>query len=508
MLKVSRENAVVAEALVQAELQKEKFARVNKVGPRNTKISTHFEYLETSQKKTKGFDKIFLDGKDVSDDKETSHISDFDANNAGQEHMITETKISRVENWGKGEVSRWLTTLNLENYCDTFMQHQINGEVLLELSLEDLDYMSIKALGHRKTILKEIENLRHNNCSKSIVFPPISEMIPCNSPSPAVSEVTLESMKPVMKHWSHIKPLSSSTVNPCVLDSNFVNLADNVVPSEILDEDAEHAAFQRAVMAWRNADESYSSPSSGRFQTGMTRLKSAENGVSASLESMGGSSVWQNPFSIKKEVGSADRGITTSAVEMKFTATSESSSLEEEKLNEEEEHEKFKKAVAVWRGGNDNNKLQNVVEHVSVKLEEEFSQYALTLEKQKEEAMEKLNQARLKLPHTPIKNEDHGQLLCAHTRNIPKNTKLNSEESKDEHNTTVCDEEEENMGSVCRGNRIVNYNHREIMDMQMVESVIDYDNNLLSSFVDCMNYYVIEYDSESEASEVLHEGNI
>merc|ERR1711871_963431 len=117
---------------------------------------------------------------------------------------------------------------------------------------------------------------------------------------------------------------------------------------------------------------------------------------------------------------------------------------------------------------------------------------------------EKLNQARLKLPHTPIKNEDHGQLLCAHTRNIPKNTKLNSEESKDEHNTTVCDEEEENMGSVCRGNRIVNYNHREIMDMQMVESVIDYDNNLLSSFVDCMNYYVIEYDSESEASEVLH----
>jgi hypothetical protein len=38
----------------------------------------------------------------------------------------------------------------LAQYVSIFAANQISGPVLLDISLEDLDYMEIKALGHRK----------------------------------------------------------------------------------------------------------------------------------------------------------------------------------------------------------------------------------------------------------------------------------------------------------------------------------------------------------------------
>ena len=48
--------------------------------------------------------------------------------------------------------------LKLERYIDSFVQNEISGSVLLDVGQDDSDYMSITVLGHRKTILKEIEN--------------------------------------------------------------------------------------------------------------------------------------------------------------------------------------------------------------------------------------------------------------------------------------------------------------------------------------------------------------
>lgn len=41
----------------------------------------------------------------------------------------------------------------LSQYVDVFSANQISGPVLLDISLEDLDYMEVKALGHRKVHL-------------------------------------------------------------------------------------------------------------------------------------------------------------------------------------------------------------------------------------------------------------------------------------------------------------------------------------------------------------------
>ena len=50
------------------------------------------------------------------------------------------------------DVKKWLTNMGLDAYLPQFTENAISGEVLLELGTEDLDYMKITALGHRKVI--------------------------------------------------------------------------------------------------------------------------------------------------------------------------------------------------------------------------------------------------------------------------------------------------------------------------------------------------------------------
>lgn len=69
---------------------------------------------------------------------------------------------SDVSAWTVKDVSGWLEALSLPQYAPIFAQNEISGPVVLDMSLEDLDYMEITILGHRKTIIKSIEDLRIN----------------------------------------------------------------------------------------------------------------------------------------------------------------------------------------------------------------------------------------------------------------------------------------------------------------------------------------------------------
>lgn len=63
------------------------------------------------------------------------------------------------DSWNVADVGEWLSSRDLAQYVPNFKDNVIDGKVLMELSLQDLDYMGITALGHRKTILKGIEEL-------------------------------------------------------------------------------------------------------------------------------------------------------------------------------------------------------------------------------------------------------------------------------------------------------------------------------------------------------------
>lgn len=56
----------------------------------------------------------------------------------------------QVEAWGVADTVEWVTSLGLGQYAAVFEANEISGPVLVEVGLEDLDYMEVKVLAHRK----------------------------------------------------------------------------------------------------------------------------------------------------------------------------------------------------------------------------------------------------------------------------------------------------------------------------------------------------------------------
>ena len=62
------------------------------------------------------------------------------------------------------DVSHWLNSLGLDRYASLFREHEIDADSLCELTDSDLRELAIP-LGHRKRILKGINQLRDSSTS-------------------------------------------------------------------------------------------------------------------------------------------------------------------------------------------------------------------------------------------------------------------------------------------------------------------------------------------------------
>ena len=82
---------------------------------------------------------------------------------------------------------------------DNFAANAITGELLLELSADDLDYMNITALGHRKLIMRAVQRLRGG-------VPLVA------TASTSASQGASASSKPGPQHWSAHDPLAGRYV--------------------------------------------------------------------------------------------------------------------------------------------------------------------------------------------------------------------------------------------------------------------------------------------------------
>ena len=67
---------------------------------------------------------------------------------------------SDVESWTVEDVGEWLRSISLDQYLSSFISNEISGLILLDLGLDDLDYLGVVILAHRKLILKAVEDLR------------------------------------------------------------------------------------------------------------------------------------------------------------------------------------------------------------------------------------------------------------------------------------------------------------------------------------------------------------
>jgi hypothetical protein len=176
-----------------------------------------------------------------------------------------------IDDWSVGDVRDWLEAVRLGQHSSSFEANEINGPILLEMTLEDLDYMGMSILGHRKVLLKGIEDLRQNRrvtislaaanpgCSEQSQAPLTSKSLECLMDPlmrPAQGQGGLgraHEAPPATLHWSHVEPLASNKVQPPSprgggRGGSGVNLADG---DGSLDEAAEAAAFSDAVLEWR-----------------------------------------------------------------------------------------------------------------------------------------------------------------------------------------------------------------------------------------------------------------
>ena len=63
------------------------------------------------------------------------------------------------------EITQWLRSLRLEQYADAFLKNDIDGEILPELTADDLIGLGVTSIGHRRKLLAAIATLRDDGSS-------------------------------------------------------------------------------------------------------------------------------------------------------------------------------------------------------------------------------------------------------------------------------------------------------------------------------------------------------
>lgn len=129
-------------------------------------------------------------------------------------HFITPD----IDQWSVADVFEWLTFAQLGEYSASFRANEITGPLLLDIALDDLDYMGVIKLGHRKIILKSIEDLRKNKrITLNLVASHEGENTSSLDTAKAAKGITTNSAPPSISkketiHWSHLEPLAANQV--------------------------------------------------------------------------------------------------------------------------------------------------------------------------------------------------------------------------------------------------------------------------------------------------------
>jgi len=127
------------------------------------------------------------------------------------------------------QVFKWLDGLGLGQYKANFVEHEVGMQILTEIGDADLREMGISALGHRKTLLKAIELLRHNLTGVS-----------AGNSAATLTESTADGEEDITA-WSRTpgerKPVTML----------FADIVDSTALTEALDAEESHELLYRAT---------------------------------------------------------------------------------------------------------------------------------------------------------------------------------------------------------------------------------------------------------------------
>ena len=71
------------------------------------------------------------------------------------------------------DVAAWLQDLNLERYASAFRDNDIDAEVLLKLTAEDVISIGVTSVGHRRKLLDAIAGLGMAVPTAAVAAPPL-----------------------------------------------------------------------------------------------------------------------------------------------------------------------------------------------------------------------------------------------------------------------------------------------------------------------------------------------
>ncbi|TIP79142.1 MAG: hypothetical protein E5X63_35465, partial [Mesorhizobium sp.] len=65
------------------------------------------------------------------------------------------------------DIEEWLRSLGLQQYGTAFRENDVEAEVLLRLTAEDLKDIGVSSVGHRRKLLEAIAELRESSSAIS-----------------------------------------------------------------------------------------------------------------------------------------------------------------------------------------------------------------------------------------------------------------------------------------------------------------------------------------------------
>jgi hypothetical protein len=221
----------------------------------------------------------------------------------------------------------------MDDHMDIFQQNEITGSVLMEVGLDDLDYMEIKALGHRKTILKGIKDLKGSGGRYDEATRPASRHANKYANQDPVPKKTV--------HWSHAQQpaMSTGSTDPMSMSSE-PGEGEIVLGDGDYNEQESHAAFAEALNEWRNGKTAGTKVDIERVQDDDVQVES-ETGVV-------GGDLWINPAFASE---TTNAGAAQAGPETNFPEPAQGGKLLQGSFDEETEHKHFRAAVNAWRKG-------------------------------------------------------------------------------------------------------------------------------------------------------------
>jgi hypothetical protein len=106
------------------------------------------QYAKDVTETTKLRPKVLADTKPAGVVNEIKKVGAKNTSNVSEGFQVRE-----VVKWTAQDVAQWLQHIGLGEYASIFLENRIDGAVLVEISLDDLDYMKITILGTVSTTI-------------------------------------------------------------------------------------------------------------------------------------------------------------------------------------------------------------------------------------------------------------------------------------------------------------------------------------------------------------------